>query len=542
MQGWLVARAVRAFLPWGDFAPDLGEFGHDRLIRCENVAPVFGNFYPIPKLKLGSGSSGNGLMGFHVHAQWGTDHYLYAGDLHASAGGKLYEISSDGATFTDRTRAAGGGYTADEWAFTSFGQTIIACDFNDAVQHITAGGANFADGITSTFKPRARYPFVVKGNVFMAHCNLPAIYSTLGAGNNPYLVCWSKTDAPAIYGSPDTDPQHVGAGFQQLFNDLGYITAVHGGEFGLVFQERGIIRIDGPPYTFRVISDGLTTRYPYSVVKVDEDVYFWSRSGPCVLRGGEGPAINLATGRAARVLVDSSSGFGEDILEGKGSIYDEATPPTAHEGVSAAYIPALSCIIFSGLESPDRLASPMVIYNIKEDRFSYALPSGTSNIVAFLRQRPSSYGASGEWLPVSSLVGLGAGVISAGGVPLKLATFEIGQTTSTLSYVFRRAYAQLDKESVTRILRVRPVHRLSPSASALTLTATVASVNDPDGTPTTVTSTTQDAHGWLTFDDAVEADFHRPQISYQFADDAGPNLIESHGVEIEYMPGGAYSA
>lgn len=534
-----MAELRRAFLPWGDFAPDLGEFGHDRLTRCENVAPAFGNFHPMPKMKLGSGTATNTLCGLHVHRVWTNDDYrLYAGDIHASASGKLYEVSNDGATFTDRTRAAGGGYTSDEWAFTSFGPTIVACNYNDEVQHITAGGANFADGITSTFKPQARYPFVVKGNVFLAHCTIPVSYDTLGTGNNPYLVVWSKTDAPAIYGSPAVDPQHVGAGFQQLYNDLGYITAVHGGEFGLVFQERGVVRIDGPPYTFRIISDNLTTRYPYSVVKIDEDVYFWSRNGPCVLRGGEGPAINLGAGRVARTLVDNFSGF-SDL-----AINREPSPPTGEFGVSAAYSPSLGAIVFSGLRFgiTDEWESISVIYSIAEDRFSYWIqPTLASSL---LRQRPVQRNGSDQWLPASELIGVGDDDTLVNGYePVQLATFEFAQTGTPLTYNFRRAYAQLEKDEVTRVLRVRPVHRTgSLTGITMTLTATLDSINDPAAAATQKSSTTQDAHGWLTFDDTVDADFHRIQISYAFDNDAKPNLLEAHGVEVEYVAGGAYSA
>lgn len=527
-------KAKRTFLEWNDFAPDLGEFGHDRLTRCDNVAPAFGNFYPLPKRKLAELDLGEDGLGFHVHQKWGTDHELYAGTEP-----KLYRIATDGSSKTDVTRSSGGSYAADEWAFTSFGQLIVACDFEDPVQSIVTGAANFDALIDSDFKPRGRYPFSIKGNLFISHCNLPADYDTLSSGNNPYLYCWSATDAPASFGSANVDPQLVGAGFQQITNDLGYITGAIGGDYGLVFQEQGIVRVDGPPYAHRTISALNSTKHPYSIVKVDQDVYFWGRSGPALLRGGEGPAINLGHGRVGRYILDDFSGFADRAF------YEAWTPPPSYEGISAAYCSRLSSIVFAGYfrNASGQAVPVLVLYNIREDRFSYWLPAAEVDPpgIAFMRSRPEASGALGSrFLPTSALVSLGnPGLL----LPASdLATFEFGQSVASLPHTFRRAYIQLDPERVTRVLRVRPVHRLDPDASALTLTATLRSINSPSGTPKVVTSTTLDAHGWVVFDDSIEADFHQPEISYAFDDDASPNLMEAHGVEVEWVAGGSYGA
>lgn len=222
-------------LPFGDYLPDQATLGNPGATVALNVINEGGLYYPFPSLQATSTTplSAYARGAISVTGSDGNN-YVYAGDAT-----KLYFLNT--ATWTDASRTSGGAYTtaSDEcWTFAKFGEKVVAVNWNDAPQIITLGTSNFA--ALGGSPPKARAVAVVGDFVVLGNIN---------DGTSRFnTVKWSAFGDEATWtGTPNNQSDE-----QDLEGNYGAIVRIIGGSSGLVFRERGIVRMEreGPPTVF----------------------------------------------------------------------------------------------------------------------------------------------------------------------------------------------------------------------------------------------------------------------------------------------------
>lgn len=261
-------------LEFGEYLPDIAPLENPGLVNCKNILPASSGYQPFPgPSQISSNTIDARPQGaYSARGQENTNTiYTFIGNAT-----KLYSFS--GSTFTDVSR--GGGYTTgaeETWEFVSWGYDVIATNFDDEIQTITLGGGNFAN--LGGTPPQARHIAVVD--------NFLVVGNTWDAVDlfQPQRVRWAGIGTSTSW-TVDATTQ---ADFQDLKNDFGYIQKVVGGEFGLIFQERGITRMSyiGSPLVFQfdLVESNRGALAANSVVKVGDNVAYLAQDGFFVFDG-----------------------------------------------------------------------------------------------------------------------------------------------------------------------------------------------------------------------------------------------------------------
>lgn len=531
-----------AFVPFGDFVPDRRYLGNTSggLLMAREVVPVYGSYIASPDTPaLGQIATSAAERGLHVHLATG-DGYV-AVDVGGVA--RLYQITEPlgvPPVITDRSKA--GAYTQGfEWYGCSFGSNVVMANGDSPVQYRDAGGAAaFANMITSTFAPVGKFPFAFKNNLFLANLTLAAPYDGLAAGANPTVVAWSGSDNIRQFGSFNADPQIIGAGYQPLNFDIGDITGAIGGtDYALVAHSNGFVRIEGPPYTFKVVTDGCGCLYPYSLCRVRDDVYFWGPSGLTRLRGGLGPPETVGIGKFTRSLIDNTTGFSDISWINGGQIISSAYD-ALNDIVLTAYRSNLETT--TGVSDPH--AQTFLWYNVNEDRATVAtMPRyDLDDAVApahYLRTGRQA-GVGSYWTPARDIRFLSNSANTTAGT-VSYHYFSLGGIPQSL--ILHGGYNRLNPETTSRIVRVRPVYTKTDNSVVVGVwSATIESTNMAHSTPATSGPfTTADSHGWITTPTAVMGDFHSVSFNLSPATDVY-KIAEFRGYEVEFVSGGKYGA
>lgn len=527
----------RLFIPFNELMPDSREFNNQGMTQALGVAPIGDTYVPTGTWQAQTAalpsSSNISPRGLHAHASpVSTGWYGYF-----AAKGSLYEANTTTVPWpiTDKSRVAGGAYTTNiDWGLTSYGDSVIMTNYVDDPQLLTSpAAANFqklaqSGGANPGMDPKARYVFPVRDNVFLANLFLASSFDGLAAGANPNVVAWSQTDNARQYGSFNVTPQLTGTGYQPLLYDLGAITGAVGGQYGLIALQRGWVRVDGPPYTFRPISEGIGCQCSNSIVRFDNDVYFWGPNGPMCFVGGEGPAIPIAQNKLTRTLTDAV--FGGQYCAG--------FPSGANPDFLSANADHVNRLVWWSIGGPSINGGLTLIYAVDSEQFSFTTPVSEGDGrplmgISFLRLVPEQLAAA--WVPGRDLVGI-LSVGQPGPVQFYLATAK--SSAFPVLCVLEKGYTQLDPELTTRILRVRPVYSLI-SPTTVTTQIDVLSKSRPFDVAAPQSYTGMDTHGWITTPSTLFADFHRVKLTLS----AIPGLVaEIAGIEVEFMVGGVYSA
>lgn len=525
------------YSPFGEWAPDAGWFVNDGLVEISGLFPAHGDLFVAPDIQSATSQIGGGgapiTYGHHVHAGSSTP-YSFVGSTV-----KLWEF---GSVLTDVTRAAGAYTTPDTtsgWQGTSFGDSVIMTNFVDDPQIQLTRGAQFVKLASSTFDPKFRFVFPIRNNLFGANCTLAAGYDGLPSGANPTLVVWSQSDAPRFFGSFRADPAYVGSDYQPLNNDFGEIVGGIGGDFGIVFQRLGAVRIDGPPYQFRDLP-GVICRHPNSIVRVGDDVYYWGQAGPTRLVGGEGFPEVVGYGRVSRSITRPVAASTLALFLSVAPIY-----------VSATHDAELGVILWSytSLGTPPTEGTSVLAYNYRDDRFGFFLPkqsSGASAGCLFMKNLPpdSTNGLLGQRFVQRKIV--------SGSPQDALANFKL-DALATSSFSLTRAYLQPDPDRTSIIKRVRPIVHFETENPDFTPSLTIRSTSTAANTNTLAQNsvsisgphTGHDKQGWITVPGGtIAANFHSVKLSFVSGGSfkLSEKVHEFDGFEIDYALGGSYSA
>lgn len=255
------------FIPFGEWLPDLPALDNQGALVAKNVLPDTRSYRPFPQMTGYSGTMASQAKGATIARDAAGNYYNYAGDTT-----RLYSLS--GLVWNNVTRTAVGDYTTateDYWEFTQFGSQVIAVNGSnaDVPQAISVGASNFA-ALAGT-PPRAKHIASIRDFVVMGNISATA--------TSPQMVRWCAINNAGSW-TPDATTL---ADFQDLPGDGGHVQKIVGGEYGVIFQERAIYRMDwaGSPtiFQFNKVQTNIGTLAPQSVVSYRNFVFFLSEDG-----------------------------------------------------------------------------------------------------------------------------------------------------------------------------------------------------------------------------------------------------------------------
>jgi len=227
---------------------------------AKNVYPTSIGYAPFANEQDFSGSASENLNSV-FGSKYGDEVAIFAGGAT-----KLFKLDSTDLSLDDVSKS--GGYSSDTWNFCQFGKVVIGANNQAKLQGWTIGTSSaFAD--LNANAPVAKYVTVVRDFVVSAH---------LDAGTNPQKIQWSDINDETTWVSGTTSQSDY-----QIIPDGGNITGLTGGEIGLIFLEKSIVRMSyaGSPlfFQFDTISRGLGCIEGKSIAQYGATSFFLSDDG-----------------------------------------------------------------------------------------------------------------------------------------------------------------------------------------------------------------------------------------------------------------------
>ena len=233
----------------------------DAVSEANNVTPLAVGYGPFKSAVNYSGAATEDLNNCFA-AKVDNDVSIFAGGAT-----KLFKVSATDLTMEDVSKASG--YTGiNRWKFVQFGNYALASNGSEKIQYYDVNvSTDFAD--LAAAAPVAKYITVVRDFVVGAN---------IGAGTYPSRVQWSDINDPTDW--------TAGAASQSDYQELpdgGDITGITGGEFGIVFLEKAIVRMSyiGSPlfFQFDTISRNVGCIEGGSIAQYGGVSYFLSDDG-----------------------------------------------------------------------------------------------------------------------------------------------------------------------------------------------------------------------------------------------------------------------
>jgi len=250
-------------ISFGEWLPDQPGLS-GALTVAKNVVSQAIGYGPLPlQVQIATGAAEN-LVSLHTATQTnGTTALFAAGTT------KVFKISPVGA-FTDVSGTTYATPAADRIRFTQFGeQTIFTNNFDKLQAYNVNTSTDFAD--LSASAPVAKFITVVRDFVVVAN-------TTESTTNYASRVRWSGINDETTWTYSQTTQSD-----KQDIPDGGNIVGITGGEFGLVFLDRSIVRMSyiGTPLIFQFdnISRGTGCLEANSIAQYQGVTFFLSDDG-----------------------------------------------------------------------------------------------------------------------------------------------------------------------------------------------------------------------------------------------------------------------
>jgi len=264
-------------LTFGEWMPDQPGISGS-LTDAKNVVSQAIGYGPLPTAAIFSAAASEGLTTL-VAGKTPAN----ATKLFAAGSTKIYDVSGAGA-LTDVSKS--GGYdpnpNEDRFRFTQFGNVIIGTNFSDPMQAYTLGTSSLFADLDAT-APICKYLTVVRDFVVTA-------FTVESSTLYPARVRWSGINDETEWGTS----QVTQADYQDIA-DGGQIVGIRGGEFGLIFLEKGISRMSyvGTPFIFQFdnISRGKGCVAAGSIAQTQGISFFLSDDGFYMCDGQQIQAI-----------------------------------------------------------------------------------------------------------------------------------------------------------------------------------------------------------------------------------------------------------
>ncbi len=245
---------------FGEWLPDQPPVA-GALVEAKNVIPQQIGYGPLPTVSAISNDAGENLNSV-FSGRFGNTIKVFA-----SSSTKLYEYSSNTLNLSNVSQA--GNYSANtsgRWSTAQFGKVVLAANGEEILQAYTLStSSSFAD--VASAAPTAHFVSVVRDFVVCGKTN-----------EEPNKVLWSDINDETDWVSGPTSQSDF-----QLIPDGGNIQGITGGEFGLIFLQKGISRMTyaGAPlyFQFDTISRGLGCLEPKSIAQYGNLSFFLSDDG-----------------------------------------------------------------------------------------------------------------------------------------------------------------------------------------------------------------------------------------------------------------------
>jgi hypothetical protein len=325
-------------LPLGDWTPDAPAFKNPGLVDALNVYPSAGGYSPFPSPVAQSDTTTEVVTGADMFFDVNSNAVICGG-----SSTRLFTLRSS--TVTETT---GYSATASGWKFERFKDLIIAASIENDLQYLTDIDTDDTWSVLTGTPPKAAQigrvdDFIVVGDLVDIEAGNPTVHHRIrwSAKNNP-AASWA-TDRGTMCGYQDLDPAD------------GKITAIVGGRFGLVFQERAIRRMVfvGAPqvFDFPYVAVGQGAVAPGSVVTIGADTFFLSQDGFHRTNGSD--IQNIGYGR---------------INEWFSAEVSDVNISKTHGAINWPQ----KCIVWAFYPSGGSTFAKLLIYNFALDRWSYS--------------------------------------------------------------------------------------------------------------------------------------------------------------------------
>jgi len=256
-------------IKFGKFLPDQPFYQNGGSTVATNVVPTASGYGPFKDAQPFSGAANKYIRGMTAAKDDAASSALYVGDENS-----LYKLDATDSSLEDVSKTTDASYSTGDglnWRFVQFGEEVIATNYSDNIQTITAaGGGRFSDLAGSP--PKAKYIAVVRDFVMCGYTNDPT------DGEKPYRVRWSGINDYDSW-APSATTQ---ADFQDIA-DLGSVTGLVGGEYATILMEKGIVRGQyvGSPLIFEFDKVQLQKgcKIPNSVCNIGHMVFYLSDDG-----------------------------------------------------------------------------------------------------------------------------------------------------------------------------------------------------------------------------------------------------------------------
>jgi len=243
-------------MKFGQWLPDQDDYDNPGLLKALNVIPA--TYYkPINDLITYGTALPNDVLGAVALKNDAGDAFNFAGTIN-----KLHRMTSS--TWAD----VGTGFITPaegRWVFERFGSNVIASNGSDPIQKFDIAADSSFTALGGT-PPRAKHLAIVRDFLVLGSLNTGANKLQWSGLND--IVEWTG-------GTKESGSQLMPGG--------GEVTGLVGGEFGLVFQEDQITRMEyvGPPltFTFDTLETGIGCVASGSIAKYGNKTYFLSENG-----------------------------------------------------------------------------------------------------------------------------------------------------------------------------------------------------------------------------------------------------------------------
>jgi len=267
-------------VPLGEFLPAFPKQNNPGCVVANNCVPAEGGYAPFfaPTERATTVTrSGGGTDSTFLGPVRGANLFFRNDGSPLIVGGAedtLFARAGSAATETAVTASVVDG---EYWDFAQFNDFIFATSIANDPYYLTDVDTDVTWSALPGSPPKARY------------CERFADFLMLGyISGAPTRIQWSSFNSPATTWAADRLTQ---AGYADLDPRFGPITALVGGRYPMVFQERGIslVQYVGPPTVWRVsvVSEDRGCIAPFSVATIGSQTYFLSQDGFYMTNGSE---------------------------------------------------------------------------------------------------------------------------------------------------------------------------------------------------------------------------------------------------------------
>ena len=319
-------------VPFGEWLPDIPDHLNKGATTATNVFPAAVSYKPFKASQQKSNALDSQCFGGFSTKDNSANVYTFAGTK-----SKLYKLS--GETFSDVSQASTT-YNAGAdnfWSFSNFGTTVVASNGEDSPQKFVVGTSRaFAD--LGGSPPVFTFSAVIRD--FLVVGRIKTVKNRVQWSGINDVETWTS-------GTKQSDYQDLADG--------GEITGIVGGEYGYIFQENQITRMDyvggTTVFRFSVVSKNRGSIFAKAIAHVGKRVFFYSQDGFFEIDGENVKAIGQH--KVNDYFKDNlSAGYQQNIIA--------ATDPLNHLAVWS----------YPSTDATTGVQDRLLIYNYSVNRWS----------------------------------------------------------------------------------------------------------------------------------------------------------------------------